>query len=339
MTRKIFGLVMAVALSCGAIIVPRAESAGIPDAAAAETPVRPGGFEREGFFWTVEGRENRVYLLGSVHVLKAEDYPLPPGLETIYRLIGKVVFESDIKAAEEPGFIFQQAARMMYPPGETLSGNISEGTLKLLEERLSDTALIGELMPLWIAERFQPWALAMTLSVAALERLGYDSRAGVDRHFLRRAVNDGKEKGHLEAPDAVIDFLAGLDRAAQERMLENTLRDLEKIESKTAEMISAWKAGDAERMERITAREFEASPEIYEGMLARRNRQWLPLVEAFLEEEQDVLVIVGAGHLVGRDNLVSLLEEKGYRAEIAGFREAPGEEPVPDSPRPLQEKI
>ena len=49
-------------------------------------------------------------------------------------------------------------------------------------------------------------------------------------------------------------------------------------------------------------------------MLGARNRQWLPKIEALLNEDRDYLVVVGALHFVGRDGLLALLKSHGHKA-------------------------
>jgi uncharacterized protein YbaP (TraB family) len=49
-------------------------------------------------------------------------------------------------------------------------------------------------------------------------------------------------------------------------------------------------------------------------MLTGRNRKWLPRIEALLNEDRNYLIIVGTGHLVGRDGVVDLLKKDGIEA-------------------------
>jgi uncharacterized protein YbaP (TraB family) len=46
-----------------------------------------------------------------------------------------------------------------------------------------------------------------------------------------------------------------------------------------------------------------------------RNRQWLPRLESFLAQSDICMVIVGAGHLVGKGSVIELLKERGYTVE------------------------
>src|SRR5262245_639006 len=45
--------------------------------------------------WKVEGITNKVYLLGSVHVLSETNYPLPAPIEAAFKEVQVAAFEAD----------------------------------------------------------------------------------------------------------------------------------------------------------------------------------------------------------------------------------------------------
>ena len=53
-------------------------------------------------------------------------------------------------------------------------------------------------------------------------------------------------------------------------------------------------------------------PELKDLLLKQRNRNWVPQIETLLAGRDDVLVVVGAGHLVGPDSVIRMLRDKGY---------------------------
>src|SRR5437899_913973 len=64
-------------------------------------PAKPSTATKHSL-WKVQGKENAVYLLGSVHVLKKEDYPLPAPIEGAFGDSKIAVFETDIAGMENP---------------------------------------------------------------------------------------------------------------------------------------------------------------------------------------------------------------------------------------------
>jgi hypothetical protein len=80
-------------------------------------------------------------------------------------------------------------------------------------------------------------------------------------------------------------------------------------------MVSAWETGDAARLESIMTTNFKDYPDIYDRFIVQRNRAWAGFIEQLLAQGGTTLVVVGAGHLVGQDNLVQLLKDKKYTIE------------------------
>jgi uncharacterized protein YbaP (TraB family) len=80
-------------------------------------------------------------------------------------------------------------------------------------------------------------------------------------------------------------------------------------------LVRAWAAGDTASLEAILFESFKEFQEIYARLIVERNQNWLPQIEAFLRQDRDYLLIVGAGHLVGKDSVLQLLRAKGYRPE------------------------
>lgn len=258
--------------------------------------------------WIVEGRENKVYLLGSFHLLRERDYPLPSAIEKIYDCCQKLIFETDIGMLEDPVFLNKMMEKMFYPPGAALSKNLSKDTLNLLKQKLSFHELSIENF-----EEMKPWAVALTITVLELGRLGYDPELGIDDYFYKKAKLDNKKIGYLETPEFQIDLMANLEKIEQEFLLRQTLKEMETLEVEASKLIEAWRKGDSDEMERIIQLDFEGFPELYDLFFVQRNKKWMALIEAFLNEKEDVLVIVGVGHLMGKDSLINLLEVKNYK--------------------------
>ena len=56
------------------------------------------------------------------------------------------------------------------------------------------------------------------------------------------------------------------------------------------------------------------SPELRAVLMQNRNARWADWLAERMDQPGTVMVAVGAGHLVGRDSVRTLLEAKGYTA-------------------------
>ena len=46
--------------------------------------------------WQIDGETNRIYLLGSVHLLREQDHPIPDAIYTAYDEVDLLVMELDM---------------------------------------------------------------------------------------------------------------------------------------------------------------------------------------------------------------------------------------------------
>lgn len=263
---------------------------------------------KKHFLWAVESERNTVYLLGSMHILKSDSYPLPRGIEGIYDCCKKVVFETDIDGMNEPSSQGTMLKRGMYPPGNTLSQNISGQTYGKLEKTLNASGL-----PIARFERFRPWFIALTITAMEIQRLGFDPELGVDRYFFNKSKRDRKRLFFLESNEFQINLMAKMTASQQEMFLRETLKELEVIGSMASDLVNAWLTGSVDKLNSILKISFQEYPEIYKRFFTERNRGWVTKIERLLNQKEDILIIVGAGHLVGKDSVVDLLKQKGYK--------------------------
>jgi hypothetical protein len=54
---------------------------------------------------------------------------------------------------------------------------------------------------------------------------------------------------------------------------------------------------------------------LYRRLLVDRNQNWMPQIEAMIENNDRPMIVVGAGHMPGSDGLIALLEARGYTVE------------------------
>lgn len=275
---------------------------GLCAAAQAEPPTP--------LLWKAQSDAGTVYLLGSFHLLTAEDYPLAPSVEAAYADAEALLFEVDPAVMTSPATAATMQSMARFSDGKTLREVISDETEAKLAKFLGSEAAVAASDP------FEPWYLGMNLAVMAMVNAGLDPSRGVDQHFMQRAKSDGKPATGLETIEEQLGALDGAPLSEQEVMLNEALVPLPEIRKDIEEMHAIWRAGDAAGIERVTDEQMaEKTPRMFEMLNRDRNQRWLPKVEALLASEDDHLVIVGALHLVGEDGLVHQLGKRGIVVE------------------------
>jgi len=262
------------------------------------------------FGWKATGRPGVVYLVGSVHLLSKDFYPLNPVLESAYADSTVLAEEVDLGEMEQPDAQMALLSKGMLPSGQSLDTVLSPATKALLDQHLGDFGPMGE-----VAKRFKPWMAALTIESLAWVNAGFDPNLGLDKHFYDRAVADGKTVQGFETMAFQISLFDDMPMDQQDRLLASMLKDVDTEQANMTKLIAAWRDGDAPTVERLVLADLKSEPAVYKRMLVDRNHNWIPKIDQLLARNTHSLVIVGAAHLVGPDGLLALLKAKGYTIE------------------------
>ena len=258
------------------------------------------------FLWKVQGPRATHYLLGSVHMLPASAYPLPPALDAAYAQTRGLVLETDPAALEAP-----QTQASMIESGSSeggLRGEIEPALYARMRQQAQASGL-----PAAACDRFKAWLCALTLTLFEFQRSGMDPALGLDRHFHQRALADRREVGWLETPGSQLDLFAGMDPAMSRQFLASALDDLADPQWRPQAMVRMWRGNDVATLGRLIDEAREDYPETHERLLARRNRAWIGPLVGKLEGATPQLVVVGAAHLAGQANVLDLLAARGMQ--------------------------
>jgi len=153
----------------------------------------------------------------------------------------------------------------------------------------------------------ETWAAALML--ARVSNTG-SPRNGADKALL------------LEFPDHRVRELEGTltqlrifdDLAPQDQtdLLTGIIAEYRSLGDNPERLRKAWLSGDEEGLINATQSGIMADPELYEALLAGRNRAWMKEIDDLLADGPNPLIAVGAAHLVGPDGLTTLIEQRGY---------------------------
>jgi uncharacterized protein YbaP (TraB family) len=267
------------------------------------------------FLWEVSSDTNTVYILGSVHVATEDSYPLAEAIENAYALADYLVVEVDINAISELEMTYLLLEKGTYPAGESLSDYISEDLYSRLCDRFRELDTTG--LMLSSINRFEPWVVATLISDLDYMALGYEAEYGIDYHFLEKAGADGKDILELESAEFQLDIFDSMPYETQIILLEDAV-DNQVTADEIEMMFEAWSTGDVTTMEWLILGSDISNPEyrtIYENLIDERNFLMVEKIEQYLQDDDVYFVVVGAGHLVGENGIINLLDSKGYTVE------------------------
>ena len=271
----------------------------------------PGAVTADPAVWRMthdNGAE--VTLLGSMHVLRASDYPLPASVDGLIDRSEQIVMEldmDDVDAAAQQRVILETA---LLPQGTVLANVVDARVYTQVQQSAAQLGLDLKLL-----ERFEPWFLAITLLDQGLRQWGFQAERGLEQYVVGRAQRAGTEIVGLETLEFQIGIFDSLPPQSQQAMLEQTLSELDEAETALRAMVEAWRDGELESLSAELLDDFEDFPGLYDTLVLTRNRSWVPALERMLADGQRHLVVVGALHLVGDDSVIELLRARGHAVE------------------------
>jgi uncharacterized protein YbaP (TraB family) len=260
--------------------------------------------------WKIRAKNNVVYLLGSIHYLKPQNYPLDGAMEAAFKDAKKVVFEIDLESAEGGQREHLMVLKGVYLDGTTLKDHVAPSTYALAEKQLKALGL-----DIQIFNQFEPWLTALTVLGLKLQAMGFDPGQGVDRYFFRKAKKERKEIHGFETLEYQLGLFDGLPERIQEALLLQSLGDADLTEAAVDAVVKAWASGDLKTLDALLLQGMRDHPDLYRSLIVERNRAWLPKIESYLSHNENYLVVVGAAHLAGKDGLIEMLKAKGYSVE------------------------
>jgi hypothetical protein len=258
--------------------------------------------------WKVSGEHATVYLLGSIHLFKAEDYPLAAPIERAFTNAAIAAFETDIGEMERRAMQPETLAMMMLPPGQAFQEQLSAQTYNLFTNYAVE---IG--MPLFVLEQLRPAMAAIALVELECKRLGFDPENGIDMHYYKLARKQGKTLIPLESFDFQLNLLTSFSKEENELLVKSTLEDIKTTRKEFADIVKAWRSGDAVGLEKVLNSMALEAPAIFKRLVTDRNERWTPKIEALSRGQTNAIVIVGAAHLVGKDGVLELLRKRDLK--------------------------
>jgi uncharacterized protein len=255
--------------------------------------------------WEVTDGAGTVYLLGSIHMLRPETYPLDDAIYAAFDESDVAAFEVHLDSLEAAAP--QMLARGVYQDGRTLADVLPPELHADLEARLSDLGV-----PIQAMSSMKPWMMALTVSALTMQRSGYEAAEGVDMHFFERARSSGHRVIGFETMAEQIDVFDGMSLDAQVAFLRSTLEELDGFVDMMDEATELWQRGDAEEIAAMMTESMAGQPDLKRRLLDDRNQAWVPQIETLLRSRDKSIVIVGMAHLIGDGSVVDLLRDRGY---------------------------
>ncbi len=262
--------------------------------------------------WKLADDDSTIYLFGTFHILPPDVEWETAAYDAAMKDAETTITEADTESPEAQAAVLAGVQQYgLNPPGVTLSSILGEDRAASFSDIAAEYGVSMQML-----EPYRPWLASLTLSVVAMQKAGFDPNSGVEKVLLAQAAQEGDAVEHFETATEQLEMLASLD---DEEMLANfdaTTVQFNEFDEIMDRMLTAWRTGDTETLEKdIIGLVREDAPDAFQKLFVDRNKKWTVLIQDILADEGDTFIAVGAGHLVGEDSVIDLLEEEGLKIE------------------------
>ena len=269
------------------------------------------GKDSKGAFWKVSDEDSTVYLLGSIHIADSSMYPLAKDILKAYDEADYLAVEANISNEQEVASYMLEKA--FYKDDNTLYKSVPKEVYDRFIEVIEPYGIKPEMY-----NKFKPWYAALLAQNLMYAENSLSGELGIDMVLLEKAVGD-KEILEIEGAKFQVDLFDSFSSDLQVEFLASSLAADDEVQEESMDtlndMITCWKAGDIEGLEKLLKSddgESDTEKEFNEKLWSSRDTHMAEKVRSYLAdpEGKTYLVVVGAGHMVGKVGIVEQLDEQ-----------------------------
>lgn len=270
-------------------------------AAPVPAPAPPTG--QKALLWKIEDqRAKPSHLFGTAHLEDPRILNLPPVVKDTLKRSRSFTTEVLFDEINPQDF----STAMIFTDGRSLEGvagkELSDRAAELLKAR-------G--MPKRITTLMKPWAAAVTLSTPKPE-----TGVFLDMSLYLTAKNQGKAVYGLETVEEQFSALDDIPMADQVYLLRASVQNYPRIPAMVEKMIERYLARDLPGLLSLARKYGPKDKRIVDAFMKKliddRNQR---MVERMLPrlKEGGAFIAIGALHLPGKNGVLQILKERGYR--------------------------
>ncbi|MFT3988278.1 TraB/GumN family protein [Aestuariivirga sp.] len=283
--------------------------------AEAEARAIPNG---EAIFWKIEKQGiEPSYLLGSAHVTDPRVTDMPPGAEEKLASASVVALELAelVDKQKMAAAIFGNAILMVQPPGQSLWDMIPDQDEALIRDNPNLPPHAGGSL-----YGYQPWVVAAMLAVPLCEtQRKADGLLVLDEKIGAAAAANHIQVVGLETVTEQLTVLASMAKEDQVKYLIATAKLGAKASDYLETMISLYMQRRitlympfAEHAQAMTEDDRKIMAYVDEELIRKRNHRMAERAGPLIDKG-NAFIAVGALHLPGKEGLVALLRQAGYK--------------------------
>ncbi len=266
------------------------------------------GFSQEnislgkGLLWEISGNglKKKSYILGTIHIIPAQDYYFPKFYEKALKSAENLVMEINMM-----DFVGQmQVVQMTKMKDHELKDFYDETTYLEITKVMRDSFN----MDIEEFKKVKPLFVQQQLSAT-----GFLSGAtkSYEVELTKLGFNMDKDFGGLETAKEQMMILDSIPLQEQADMLLESIRNIHKENKEIENLVKFYKEQNLDSLNALFEKEDNQMNNHENSLLGNRNRKWIPKIEEYMRSGATFFA-VGAGHLGGEQGVINLLRKKGY---------------------------
>ena len=261
--------------------------------------------------WRFQDADSTLYVFGSIHEVPIGTAWRRPAFDAAFEEAEVVFFETSVLPARIARAGLLITVLTHGSNGRPLSEALPEGLRTAYHAFLARHNLNAADF-----DRFQPWHAAFLVVGRSIQGTGVIIVPGVESAMEPLALRRNKDVRYFETLEFQLRLFADLSFEEQLILLQDAVYGVEQHRAQYDALVESWLSADLAALEQVMSIIFPARPAVMRrNLLEMRNHAWAETLDAWMAGEGVALVIVGAGHLVGPENLIALLEARGYASE------------------------
>jgi uncharacterized protein len=285
------------------------ELAGKPIITAVDIKSRVSAHPHPLYLWRFDANGSTVHLAGSIHILPPGFYPLPRQFEDAFDQSDYLVLEVDTTQTPPATLQALSIKHAQLPMTMNLRHVLPKSTYSQLANTLGEYGV-----DLQHFARLKPNFVTQQLALLALLSVGYDPESGLESHFRKKIAQ--RPILQLETVAFQLELLFDMTLETQVQMTQAMLEQIPDFEIATADLITAWLAGDDTSFAAAIDAQSGDTPELIafgESLIQARNQGMADTVTKYLQRPGNYFVLIGSAHLIGEEGVPNLLAKAGYK--------------------------
>jgi uncharacterized protein len=259
---------------------------------------------------TGNGLASPSYLFGTIHIIPSKDYFLPEGTLAALDQSKSIFFEIDMKDMSDMSKIMPLMGKMFMKDGKTLEDLLSKEEYTKVEKYFETMGL-----PFAFLNKVKPMFLSALTMGGDLKGNGADSKIkSYEMEFFELAESKKLQTGGLESIEYQLNIFDEIPYEEQAKMLVEGINEGGEEDKDFLKMIQTYKNQDIEGLLNMMAVEGKDIMKHEDVLINKRNADWIPKIRT-QSSKTPTFYAVGAGHLGGKNGVISLLKKAGYRVD------------------------